>query len=358
MPVLRPCRRTARVVAVRVDAGVGAEGDLDAGLHGLREVLALDLADRPFLLDRLRGDLELGRLAEDVVVVVDVGTTSQVPCSFISRMPSSSIRLPCSIESTPARIAFLIPWAPCAWAATLRPSRCASSTIALHLLRRVLRRARLSPSENTPAARAHLDDVRAVLDDLAHLGPRLPRPVGDPGLLDVVLEPQEVVVAVAAGDPERGPGHDEPRPGDLAGVDRVAQRDVREAVGADVAHRREPGEKRPVRVGDAVDRLARHRVAERPVAVVGGLPVRWSCISIRPGRSVAPPRSITRAPVGIAAVGPTATIRSFSITTTAGETGGPPRPSTSFAARTTTRVGGGVGVGSAAGSPAAHSPRA
>ena len=34
---------------------------------------------------------------------------------------------------------------------------------------------------------------------------------------------------MAAGDPERRPGHDEPRPGDLAGRDRVAQRDVREA---------------------------------------------------------------------------------------------------------------------------------
>src|SRR3989449_11552300 len=47
------------------------------------------------------------------------------------RMPSSSMRLPCSIEATPARVARLIASAPWACAATLRPHIAASSTTAL-----------------------------------------------------------------------------------------------------------------------------------------------------------------------------------------------------------------------------------
>ncbi len=45
-------------------------------------------------------------------------------------MPSSSIRLPCSIDATPARTARLIASAPWACAATLRPHMAASSTAA------------------------------------------------------------------------------------------------------------------------------------------------------------------------------------------------------------------------------------
>ncbi len=55
---------------------------------------------------------------------------SQAPCFFAKAMPSSSIRLACSIVLTPARIASLMPAAPWAWAATCRPHWCASSTAA------------------------------------------------------------------------------------------------------------------------------------------------------------------------------------------------------------------------------------
>ena len=56
--------------------------------------------------------------------------TRYVPFCFMSAMASSSSMEPCSIDATPARIAALIPWVPCAWAATLSPWRAASSTIA------------------------------------------------------------------------------------------------------------------------------------------------------------------------------------------------------------------------------------
>ena len=56
--------------------------------------------------------------------------TSTVPFFLASAMPSSSMKLACSMESTPASNALRMPVAPCACEATLRPSACASSTSA------------------------------------------------------------------------------------------------------------------------------------------------------------------------------------------------------------------------------------
>ena len=48
----------------------------------------------------------------------------------MSLMVSSVASDPCSMQSTPARIQARIPESPWAWAATRRPLRCASSTMA------------------------------------------------------------------------------------------------------------------------------------------------------------------------------------------------------------------------------------
>src|SRR5262245_31358549 len=66
--------------------------------------------------------------------------------------------------------------------------------------------------------------------------------------------------------------------------------------------------------------------------------VRCVCRSINPGKSVARPRSTTRAPAGTFAFD-TASMRSPRTTTTAGDVGGPPRPSMRRAALTTTTGG-------------------
>src|SRR5262245_48443 len=70
-------------------------------------------------------------------------------------------------------------------------------------------------------------------------------------------------------------------------------------------------------------------------------PVLVRCVwrSIRPGRSVAAPRSTTCAPEGIVTLLPTAVIRSPRTRMTAGASGAPPRPSMRRAARTAT-IGG------------------
>ena len=52
--------------------------------------------------------------------------TSHVPRSSMSSIPSSSRKIPCSIERMPARTAFLIPSAAWAWAITNIPAAVAS----------------------------------------------------------------------------------------------------------------------------------------------------------------------------------------------------------------------------------------
>ena len=56
--------------------------------------------------------------------------TRKVPFSTISAIVSSVASDPCSMQSTPARMQARMPASPWAWAATIRPLRWASSTIA------------------------------------------------------------------------------------------------------------------------------------------------------------------------------------------------------------------------------------
>ena len=58
---------------MRVDAAVGAVGDVDAGGDGLAETLALRLSRVQVLAQDLRGPAVAAADAVDVVAVVDVG---------------------------------------------------------------------------------------------------------------------------------------------------------------------------------------------------------------------------------------------------------------------------------------------
>src|SRR5207245_2696444 len=170
------------------------------------------------------------------------------------RMPSSSMRLPCSTDATPARTARLIASAPCAWAATFFPHIAASCTTALsssceycgaptdsssdntpalastlikygadlikvlasagvELLLRVLRRAHRLLLRQHAGAGEHLDQVRAVLDLPADLAADLIHAVCNAGeLLEPEVGREAVHVTVP---PRRRQGHrrhQHPRP--------------------------------------------------------------------------------------------------------------------------------------------------
>ena len=76
--------------------------------------------------------------------------TRNVPFSAMSRAPSSSSNEPCSMESTPALTAALIPSVPWACAATLRSSIWAVSTAVLSSSVLYCCAPAVSPTEMTP----------------------------------------------------------------------------------------------------------------------------------------------------------------------------------------------------------------
>ena len=63
----------ARVVAVRIDAGIGAEADAHAGAHRLLEIFALDVGGLAVLAQDLLGPAVARADFLGVVAVVDVG---------------------------------------------------------------------------------------------------------------------------------------------------------------------------------------------------------------------------------------------------------------------------------------------
>ena len=167
------------VAAVPDGRGVGAEGDLHAGLDRLRQRL---LRLREHLgrlgLERLAAGSEMSQFS--VSAQVD---TRKVPVSTIRWMVSSLIIIPCSMQSMPASIAALTAVSPWAWVATRRPRRWASSAIAGQLLGGVLLRARRTGRRHHAARGAALDELGAVLDLVADGLADLVDPVGD-ALLD------------------------------------------------------------------------------------------------------------------------------------------------------------------------------
>src|SRR6266511_1634231 len=128
----------------------------------------------------------------------------------------------------------------------------------LHLFERVLRGLRVVAEREHSAGRTDFDHVGAVLDHLARLSHHGRHPVGDAFVEVIEFRREQVVVAMPAGDAEGRSGGYDPRPRDVAGVDRVAQRDVGVAARADVAHSREAGFEREPRVLRAGQRRARH----------------------------------------------------------------------------------------------------
>ena len=89
------------------------------------------------------------------------------------------------------------------------------------------------------AGGADLDDVSAVLDDLAHLVLHVFDAVSDADLGGMPLVGQQVVVAMSAGNAQRRTAGVDARTGHVARIDGVAQGDVSEFGGTDVADRGE-----------------------------------------------------------------------------------------------------------------------
>ena len=122
-------------------------------------------------------------------------------------MVSALISEPCSMQSMPHSTATRMASSPWQWAATFSPARWASSTMASELVGGVLAGAGGAGVRHHPARGAHLDDLGAVLDLVAHGLADLVDAVGDALLHGdgqhvggEVLEHRGVEVAAGGGD--------------------------------------------------------------------------------------------------------------------------------------------------------------
>src|SRR5690606_18052488 len=209
-------RELARVLAVRVHAGVGAERDGHAGLVRAAEVIALDAAGAALLLQRLGQDAGLLALAEDELGVVDVH--HQHRAVLLRQGDPGVVDEAGVLDRIHARFQRV---ADAAGAMRVRGDLATMAVRLLdqraQLLHGVLRCADLGALGQHAAGRTGLDQVDAVFDVAPDLAPHFPGTVSHALALRLAFERQQVVVrAVAAGDADRRAGGDDPRPIDHA----------------------------------------------------------------------------------------------------------------------------------------------
>ena len=142
-----------------------------------------------------------------------------------------------------------------------------------HLLFRELRvLAALGQAEDA-AGGGDLDQVGALLvalpDRLARVRDAVDDALPGAGVAGQIRPHAVRPVAVAAGGGQGDRGREDPRPRHLAPGDRVAHGENRRRLAAHVAHRREAGHQRPLRVDETLDRQVR-RVLLEAVQVRGG----------------------------------------------------------------------------------------
>ena len=215
--------------------------------------------------------------------------------------------------SMPARIASLMPAAPCACAATFRPHWCASSATARMSARDICCWPGSVLRENTPPVAQILITCAPYLRSVAHALACLFRTVGVERAFLLHRRREERRVAVPAGGAERICGGDHARAAHLALVDGLAQADVVERVRADIAHGGESGFQRVARrwARRASTRSGRRTAGRCSRRSVGSLS-RCTCMSIMPGIKVMSPsamRLIPAPPISTLLPGPTSTMR-------------------------------------------------
>ena len=190
-----------------------------------------------------------------------------------------------------------------------------------------------------PRGRGHFDDVGAVLHLEAHLLADLLDAVGHTGVLfhpDIGGEP--VQVPVAAGGADGHGGRLDPGAGDVAAIDRIAERHVHEVGRPDVA---DSGEAR-LQCTPGVDRCQDRgvdRTSAEAVLVAAPFPGDVGMAIDQAGQHGRAAQVDDLGAAGMGSPAPTAVMRSPSTRITAFITSGPPRPSIKRPARTATRAG-------------------
>ena len=257
-----------RVEAVRIDGGVGAHCDLYASLHGTLDVglghcahinhlLVVEGRQMP-ALDHPVFEVERGHQVGAVLfhrgnaLVVDVAAVLNRVHASLSGPQNSlrAVRMRCNLAAQAMGI----------------------GDKSLYLLQRVLCGLWIVALGEHAAGGADFDQVGPVLDVLPYHVLHRGNAVGHAVRRHVVLDRQQVLIAVAAGDAQRGPAHQHVRTGNLSGVDGVAQVHIGKAAGAHVAHGGDAGHQRGAGVDDAVDGFFRVGRGELPVGIEVRIP--------------------------------------------------------------------------------------
>ena len=259
---------------MRIHARVGAEGDLHAGPHRLAEVLALQPADLPLLLEDLVRVTEPLVFREDVVVVVDVG--DQVGASLLHEADPLVVDQAAVLDRRhPGAHGALDRLGAVGVRRHLPPPHRGLLHHGVHLFLRELRRTDRFLFGQHAGAGEQLDEVRAILDLEADQLADLVHSVGQPGELaelEVWREADDVAVAAGGTDGQRRDLH--PRTDTSPGVDGTAQSDVDELAGANVPDRGEAGLERAPREGGCGHGVVDRTAAEEALVVVSGVAAR------------------------------------------------------------------------------------
>ena len=181
-------------------------------------------------------------------------------------MLSSSIKVPCSIESAPTRSARLMPSAPWAWTATLLAVEVRGLDDRPRLVLEHLRAEAEADAAVDAAGGRDLDDVDAARDLAADGAAAIVGAVAGAAraqqLLVKFLADAERRIHVAGGRRDRGAGVDDARADRPAAGDGVAEAEGDAVVRAEVADRGEAGVERLARVPGRLVGAQRHAVGE------------------------------------------------------------------------------------------------
>src|SRR6266403_1531905 len=262
--------KLSRVVAVRVDAGIRAESHLRAGLKSMAEIFTLQAADFLFLFDGFGKHARFRAFLQNVIVVVNV--EDEIGAVLLGEGDAFVVDQAGMFDGVNAGADGVLDG--------LRAMRVRGDLATelvgffgdgLHFLEGVLRRAGLVSFAEHAAGGADLDHVGAVLDGFAHFGASGPGTVGDAFRLVVIFGRQQIVVAMAARDAKRRAGSAHARTFDVAGVDGIAEGNIRVTASADVPNGGEAGAQRKPRVLHPGNGFARNRNAEAGISRGGGI---------------------------------------------------------------------------------------
>ena len=200
------------VLAVVRDAGVGAEGDLDAVLDRRADVLAV-AARLPRLWPACSASARPARACASAACGAIIVGTSQAPF-FLNSALVCGVGVGAVLDRVDAGFErrVLMPFLPCACAATLRPNMCAVSMMAFISSANICWFEPAGDVAVHAAGRGELDDVGALRDLLAHRAAAIVRAVADVGRMRSRTTSRDVAVgvvravAVTAGDRDAASG--------------------------------------------------------------------------------------------------------------------------------------------------------